>query len=136
MNDRLPPDFSQREEAELWLAKAAEDVAAARILLREEMASPASFHVQQALEKMLKALLVAAGREVLRTHDIDDLSLEASRFWPTIIPSEFPLARVARWYLPSRYPDADEVPSPLTEIAEALADTERLMAVVREQLAP
>lgn len=136
MSDQPPPDPSQWEEAELWLDKATEDIAAAHLLLREEMASPASFHSQQALEKILKALLVAARQEIRRTHDIDDLSLDASRFWPTLVSAEFPLAAIGHWYLASRYPDSDEVPPSLTEIAEALADIERLMAAIRAQLAP
>ena len=81
MSGRAPPDPFQWEEARLWLAKAAEDLAVAHLPIREEFVFPASFHAQQALEKLLKALLVAAAQDIRRTHDIDDLALEANRFW-------------------------------------------------------
>lgn len=135
MSGRSPPDAVQWEEARLWLAKAAEDLAVAHLLLRENFVFPASFHAQQALEKLLKALLIAAARDVLRTHDIDDLALEANRFWPTLIPSPFPLAMTGRWYQSSRYPDVDETPPSASEIEQALHETEALLTAVNS-LAP
>jgi len=43
MSGRPPPDPAQWEEAALWLAKAAEDLAVVRLLIREDFASPAAF---------------------------------------------------------------------------------------------
>jgi HEPN domain-containing protein len=136
MNGPPASNPSQWEEAGLWLSKAAEDIAAAHLLLSAEMASSASFHAQQAMEKILKALLVAARQDVRRTHDLGDLSSEANRFWPTLIPTLFPLAAIGRWYLTSRYPGTDDPPPSLTEIAEALTEIEELMAAVRGQITP
>jgi HEPN domain-containing protein len=62
-------DLIQWREALRWLAKAAEDVAAVRILAREGVTALAALHVQQAVEKILRALLVAAREDVRRTHD-------------------------------------------------------------------
>lgn len=50
------------EEADEWITKAEEDLAAARRLLQDDpLPTPAAFHCQQAAEKALKAFLVARG---------------------------------------------------------------------------
>ena len=134
MSGRAPPDPSQWEEAGLWLAKAAEDIAVAHLLLREDFVFPAAFHAQQALEKLLKGLLVAASQDIRRTHDIDDLAMAANLFWPSLIPSPFPLAELNRWYQASRYPDVDEVPASSSEIAQALREIGELMAAINSQM--
>ena len=64
----------QWREALLWLAKAEADIIGARTLLAGGQAELAVFHVQQDLEKTLKALLVAAAQDVRRSHDIDALA--------------------------------------------------------------
>jgi len=47
-------------EVGAWLAKADEDLAAAKCLLDADvpLPLPAAFHIQQSAEKMLKALLI------------------------------------------------------------------------------
>src|SRR5437868_5368489 len=99
-----PQDLIQWEEAARWLAKPREDLAAARLCLREDLLGTAAFHVQQAVEKTTKALLVAARQDVLKTHDIETLASLAARHWPRLVPSQHPLAYLTRWYLASRYP--------------------------------
>ncbi len=61
MSEPGPGDGLQWAEASRWLAKADEDAAAERLLLAE-MPVQAGFHVQRALEKTLKALLIAKAR--------------------------------------------------------------------------
>jgi HEPN domain-containing protein len=66
-----PPDFAAVAAA--WLAKADEDLAAARFLLTMGNECPAAvvcFHAQQSVEKTLKSLLVRHGVEVPRIHDL------------------------------------------------------------------
>jgi HEPN domain-containing protein len=104
MSGGEPRDPIQWEEALRWLDKAVEDIAAASLLLRERLSAPAAFHAQQGLEKVLKALLVAAAQDLRRTHDLDALASEANKHWPSLIASPFPLAALSRWYLTSRYP--------------------------------
>ena len=52
-----PQAIIQWREALLWLAKADADIVDARTLLAGAQLDLAAFHVQQALEKALKALL-------------------------------------------------------------------------------
>lgn len=123
----------QWDEALLWLAKADEDLSAGRILLINELCDPAAFHVQQALEKVLKALLIAVAVDVPRTHDIGALAERARQHWPEVLPSPFSLAVVSQWYTTSRYPDIDQA-SPLpSEIADALASVGSLLNHVRSR---
>jgi HEPN domain-containing protein len=56
----------QWEEALLWLDEAEQDILAAGILL-DKVVDQSAFHVQQAAEKILKALLVARRRDVRKT---------------------------------------------------------------------
>jgi HEPN domain-containing protein len=111
----------QWREALLWLAKAEADIAGARTLLSGDQSELAAFLVQQAVEKTLKALLVAAAQDVRRTHDIDALATLARAQWPHLLPLPFPLAVVSQWYVTTRCPGLDASPPTATEVAEALA---------------
>ena len=120
----------QWDEARLWLAKAAEDAAAARMLLSGGLAGLAAFHVQQAAEKALKALLVAAARDIHRVHDINTLADLARAHWPDVVPSPFPLIATNQWYMTTRYPDIEEEsPTPI-EVEDALLLVESLMTAI------
>ena len=96
MNADDPQARVQWREALLWVAKAETDIAGARTLLSGDQIDLAAFLVQQALEKALKALLVAAAQDVRRTHDIDALATLARAHWPQLLASPFPLAVAAR----------------------------------------
>lgn len=62
-------------EALRWLDKAEEDRRSARHLMSLVPPVPdvVGFHLQQAAEKMLKALLILVGHEVPKLHDLDVL---------------------------------------------------------------
>jgi HEPN domain-containing protein len=77
----------QWREALLRLAKAEPDIIGARTLLAGGQAELAACHVQWALEKTLKALLIAAAQDLRRTHDIDSLATLARTHWPDLLPS-------------------------------------------------
>ena len=62
--------------ARRWIPKADEDIAATERLLAldDSLTAAACFHRQQAVEKLIKALLVLAGVPFARTHDVIQLS--------------------------------------------------------------
>jgi HEPN domain-containing protein len=120
----------QWREALSWVAKAAADIAGARTLLASDQNELAAFLIQQAVEKTLKALLVAAAQDVRRTHDIDALATLARAHWPHLLPSPFPLAVVSQWYITTRYPGLDAPPPTADEVAEALAAVAGLVSEV------
>jgi len=65
-----------------WLLKANEDLLVINKLTEFEIIATSSvcFHCQQAVEKFLKAFLIAKGVEIKRTHNIEFLLSECSDF--------------------------------------------------------
>jgi len=123
-------DLIQWQEARRWLTKADEDLAAAQRLL-PEVVNQAAFHVQQALEKTLKALMVAKRQQIRKTHDISLLMSLVRPLWPSLIPQRFPIAELTEWYVASRYPGLDEVALTVSDVTAALALVADFMIVVR-----
>lgn len=56
-----------------WLAKADSDLAAGQLLLAGGPYDIVCFHAQQAIEKLLKALLAFYNQPPPRTHDLEEL---------------------------------------------------------------
>lgn len=96
MNGPDEQDIIQWQDALRWLDRASGDIRAARVLLRDGIELQAAFHLQQAIEKTLKALLVAARRDVRKTHDIDTLAELARNHWPLLVAAPFTLSYVSR----------------------------------------
>jgi HEPN domain-containing protein len=91
-----------RETAAEWLQRADEDALAAGLLHERGLHALSAFHAQQAAEKALKGVLIAQGRGLGRTHDLDRLAADAKA------PAEIAdaAAFLAGFYLAGRYPDA------------------------------
>ena len=70
----------QWAEAGQWFAKADEDICVAEMALGREppLIDPAAFHCQQAGEKIIKGLLVAAAIKAPRIHDLEALATLAA----------------------------------------------------------
>jgi HEPN domain-containing protein len=63
-----------RKEAEAWLKISAEDLQSAEVLFERKLFRMASYHAQQSVEKVLKALLADREVDFPRTHNILDLN--------------------------------------------------------------
>lgn len=122
----------EREHVLAWLAKADADLRMAHFALDDTggaMPDQVAFHAQQAAEKALKAVLVADGRFVPRTHN---LTLLADALAPhETVTDEFlrQCTDLSLYAVGSRYPDFDE-PDP-AKAESALAFAEVLVAKVR-----
>lgn len=53
-----------------WLARARDDLIAARALISKKLFDLAAFHSQQSVEKSLKAVYVRRFRKLRKTHDV------------------------------------------------------------------
>jgi HEPN domain-containing protein len=122
--------------ARRWIAKAEEDLAAAERLLSldDSLASVVCFHSQQAVEKLVKALLVVAGVPFPRTHDV----IQLVQILPRDLALPVALAELAplnRYAVEARYPIGEE---PLTgdEARTAIALARRVRDVVLQAVGP
>ncbi|HET6466999.1 MAG TPA: HEPN domain-containing protein, partial [Geminicoccaceae bacterium] len=68
----------------------------------------AAYHCQQAAEKMLKALLVSAGRPFRYVHDLDELADECALAWPHLEADLAGVRPLTRWATAFRYPGVGE----------------------------
>lgn len=109
------------------LESARKDVRMARLALSGDLAGPASFHVQQAWEKYLKARLIEQGVRPRKVHKLGQL-LEAGRDLPE--PSAASEEVISSWAVASRYPDdsGEWMPEPpLSEVQAVLTEIEGLL---------
>ncbi len=128
----MPGDATPRAW-ERWLRRAHDDLAMAGTL--NAARAPAwgvCYHVQQALEKGLKALLVAAGEDPPRTHNLVRLNTAVD---PRVLNEgdEDMLASLTAWSVEQRYPA--DLPEPTdNEVVAVLAFGTRAMGEVDRRL--
>ncbi len=91
------------------------------------------FHAQQAVEKLLKAWLVAHAQAPRRTHDLVTLLADCVAVDPVLEPLEPDCRRLTNYAIQSRYPDD------VFEIGEAdgrrvVEEAQRLCQLIRASL--
>ncbi|MGC8608137.1 MAG: HEPN domain-containing protein [Vulcanisaeta sp.] len=111
-----------REEALNWFKEANYDLARARRSLDEGDYALSVFMSQQAIEKALKAVIIAIKRMSLpKTHDLVRLYNEVSDVMPLPQEAVDRLPEVSQYYVSARYPNAGlEVPSERINRAQAI----------------
>lgn len=70
------------------------------------------FHAQQAVEKLLKALLSQRGLKYPRTHDLEKLALQLTQAGESLPVTPLPLKELNAYAVQFRYEDPLVVPSP------------------------
>jgi len=101
-----------RDEALAWLDKAEQDLSAARLILQGKGPSTVGCYLgQQALEKLLKAVLVFRGLGPPRSHDLVDLHrrVVACGFDPQVSAAD--LAAWTDYAVAGRYPGFGDLES-------------------------
>ena len=124
---------TQWAEAALWLIKADEDIRVAGLTLAADppLVDPAAYHCQQAVEKTIKALLVAAAIKVPRTHDIEELADKAAPFYPALRERMLSFVHLTEWVTASRYPDlGGGLGEEIGEVADTLVAVREFRAEV------
>lgn len=104
-----------------WLAKAAEDLTVAQLVLPENHLAHVCFLSQQCIEKALKAYLIAKINQYPRTHKLVDLLQQCMGIDPNFSQFLADCISVDQYYLPTRYPDATPggLPSGLPTMTQA-----------------
>ncbi len=123
----------RRKHVEMLLAKAAQDEYVLDRLLPEDEAplEVFGFHAQQAAEKLLKAVLVAAGANYPRTHRLAEL-IDLLCAAGVRVPPEFDdLRQLTPFAVEFRYdvvPEEDETPLDKDTVRDALLALRRWAA--------
>ena len=108
-----------RREAEAWWRQAQADLKSAQLLLDNQVFYAASWFVQQAVEKGLKALYIErTGTLARRTHDL--LYLGSQVATPSILETD--LAALNAAFETTRYPDPEQGVVPVDEVTAADAE--------------
>jgi HEPN domain-containing protein/predicted nucleotidyltransferase len=108
-----------------WLAHARSDLASARTLRANPDVLPeqAGFHAQQAVEKAVKAVLLARNVDIPYTHDLGDLVDEVTSRG-IAVPTEVTEAKaLTRYAIEMRYPNPEEVTGADVDDAIRIAET-------------
>ncbi|MFB0556189.1 MAG: HEPN domain-containing protein [Phycisphaerae bacterium] len=93
-----------KDETKKWLEYADENLRSARLLLDSELFNPCLQNVQQAVEKMLKALLVESTKKIKKTHSINELVNTLDKHGLNVDMTEDDCDLLDSIYLPSKYP--------------------------------
>lgn len=87
-----------------WFHKGDIDIRRAEILLENNDAGGAAFHLQQALEKYLKGYLIGRGWKLQRIHDLEDLLDYAVEYNKKFEDFRVLCQEVTEYYIEERYP--------------------------------
>ena len=93
-----------KDETKKWLDYADENLRSAKLLFDNELFNPCLQNVQQAVEKMLKAVLVELATKLKKTHSINELVTILAENGLNIDITEDDCDLLDSIYLPSKYP--------------------------------
>ncbi len=114
-----------------WLTIAERDLRRVSILLASEDPEGAGFHLQQALEKALKAFLIYSGWRLQRTHNL--VSLLDSALAYDLDLEEFRLLckEVTEYYFAERYPSTGRTGPGMIEVRDNLDKAQEMVLKIR-----
>ena len=141
MSGREDPDLvaDRREEAVRWCSIAIDDAEVARLCLDayEPKLAVGAYHCQQAIEKLMKGLLVLANVPFSKTHDLRTIGGSVVLHYPDWADLVSTTFAWTVWGYAYRYPGPEdyELPSP-DELRQALATFDKLDALVGPLLRP
>jgi HEPN domain-containing protein len=93
-----------KNETSKWLEYASENLESAHVLLNSGLFNPCLQNAQQAVEKMLKAVLVEFSIKFKKTHSISELAGMLAKNRLDVKLSEEESELLDSIYLPSKYP--------------------------------
>jgi len=135
------PDFvaERRLEATRWLSIAIDDADVVRLCLDayEPKIAVGAYHCQQAIEKLMKGLLVLANVPFPRTHDLRTIGSTVIVHYPNWSDLFSATFAWSVWGYAYRYPGPEdyELPSP-EELHQAMVKFDQLVAVFHPLLTP
>ena len=126
----MTPNEFLLDETRQWLVKAHDDLRAAEVAIRNDLAEVGVYHCQQAAEKALKAFLVFRQEPFRKTHNLKELGEACLALDPGLPPSVQESFRLTEYVWIFRYPGGPR------ELEEGEAETAlRLARCLYEDLA-
>lgn len=119
-----------------WLAKADEDYLFTEKHLRDEDSffAPLCFHCQQAVEKYLKAYIVANGLLFQKIHDLNELCAVCQEKEAAFEDIRDECALLSRYYTDTRYPAVWPIGYTKDDALTAFAATGRIREFIKTTL--
>ena len=131
----MPPERSSADEPREWLNRARSNLALAKARPSETYLEDLRFEAQQACEKALKAMLIAAGVAFPYVHDLARLLTVLEKAGTQIPDAIRGVESLTRYAVITRYPGLAE---PVTEAHyhEALTFAEEVVRWAEQRIAP
>lgn len=123
---------AQWAEARRWFAHVDEDLKTAELCLTGDppVLGSGAYHCQQAAEKLIKGLLVAAARPFPKIHDLKDLTNRAAPDYPPLVEEMMALRELTVWGYAYRYPFEEEEAAEPPAAAHIRTAVERLRGLL------
>ena len=99
-----------KDETGNWLEFGEENLKSAKVLLESGLFNPCLQNSQQAVEKMLKAVLVEFSLKFKKTHSINELAIMLGENGLTVDLAEDERDLLDSIYMPSKYPVGNVLP--------------------------
>jgi len=124
---------------ERWLSKAREDLAVAKICLKEHFFNQVCFHAQQTAEKAIKAWITACDQTYPKSHDLLRLAAHLPQIQSVLSEELRNLQFLNQFYVPARYPDAPAGNLPegmpnLEQTQKALQTAEEILRIAERNI--
>lgn len=119
-------------EPHKWFEFAREDLAMARIALKQGISNQACFHAQQGVEKALKGFLRSRQRSVPKTHALEELLKFCKELDHGFTKLNECCVILDRYYIPTRYPDA--LPGSSSQGLPTERDAEKAVKLLQQTL--
>ncbi len=100
-----------KDETHEWIGYAEQDEQSARILLESHLYNPCLYHIQQSIEKCLKAVIVEHELQFQRTHSIQGLTNILTQADIPVDIDEDDIDVIDSIYMPARYPLGSALPN-------------------------
>ena len=119
-----------------WLRIAEKDLRRVERLLDDQDPEGAGFHLQQAVEKFLKAFLLSKGWQLQRIHNLETLLNSALVYDPSLDQFREACQRITDFYIIERYPLIIEAGLTEEDVRNALHQVNGIIEKLRAAISP
>jgi len=118
-----------------WIEKASRDIKAAKVLKENDCGNDmVAFHCQQAVEKLLKAYIIAKTGVIINSHSLVYLCKEAEKHNSEFREYMKDCAFVNQFYIETRYPADEPLIVSDEEADECIAISNKIYSMVADLL--